>query len=74
MEGFPFKGNVCSQITGINLGNLIEGQSTHLCGKKIDEFCSVGRIRGESELVNYGIQQPISQVARFVYTDKTQCN
>jgi hypothetical protein len=73
MEGFPFKGNICSQIIGINLGNLIEGQLTHLHGKKIDELCSVGRVRGESELVDCGIQQLISQVARFVYTDKTQC-
>jgi hypothetical protein len=25
VEGFPSKGNVCSQISGINLGNIIEG-------------------------------------------------
>jgi hypothetical protein len=73
MEGFPSKRNVCNQITRINLGNFIERQSTHLHGKEIDELCSVGRARGENELVGCGIQQPISQVARFVCTNKTQC-
>jgi hypothetical protein len=38
MEGFPFQGNVCSQITGINLGNLVEGQPVYLCSKKLMSF------------------------------------
>jgi hypothetical protein len=52
---------------------LLNGQSTHLHGKEIDELCNVGRARGENELVGCGIQQPILQVARFVCTNKTQC-
>jgi len=42
MEGFLSQRNVCSQITDVNLGNLVERQLTHLRGEKIDEFCSVG--------------------------------
>jgi hypothetical protein len=73
MEGFPSKGNVCNYIIGINLGNLVEGQLTHLCCKEIDEFFNVSRTKGENELVSCGIQESISKVARFVFTNKTPC-
>jgi hypothetical protein len=59
MEGFPFQGNVCSQIIGINLGNLVERQPTHLRGEKIDVFCNVGQAWGEGELVCCSLQQPL---------------
>jgi hypothetical protein len=51
VQGFPFQGHVCSQITGINPSNLVKGQLTHLHGKEIDELCGVGHVRGEGELV-----------------------
>jgi hypothetical protein len=72
-EGFPFEGNVYNQIIGINLGNLVKGQLTHLYGKEIDELCCVTRVKGEGELVGHSLQQLIQWVARFVYTDKTKC-
>jgi hypothetical protein len=46
MEGFPFQGNVCSQITSINPNILVEGHPTYLLAKKIDELCSFGRAGG----------------------------
>ncbi len=59
MEGFPLQGNVCSHISSINLGNLVKGHQTHLCGPKIDEFCGVGRVGHEGELVCCTVQQPL---------------
>jgi len=38
MEGFPSQGNVCNQITNINVGNLVERQMVHLCNQKLMGF------------------------------------
>jgi hypothetical protein len=71
LEGFLSKGNVCNQITNINLGNLVEGHPIHLHGEKIDELCGVGRVGSESELIYYNLQQPLHQAARSFCTNKT---
>jgi len=73
LEGFPSQGNVCSQITGIDLGNLVEGQLTsHLCGKEVDEFYGVGQTKGEGEVVCCRLQQPLQQVTKSIFINKTQ--
>jgi hypothetical protein len=60
LESFLSNGNVCSQIIGVNLGNLVEGQLTnHLHDKKVNELCGVRRTKGEGELVCYSFQQPL---------------
>jgi hypothetical protein len=57
---FPFQGDVCNQITGVDLSNLVEGQSnSHLRGKEVDELCGVGQTKSEGELVCYRLQQPL---------------
>jgi hypothetical protein len=33
-------------ITRINPSNMVEGQSTYLCGEKFDEFCNLGQVEG----------------------------
>jgi hypothetical protein len=43
LKGFLSHGNVCSQITNVDISNLVEGQlMNHVHGKKIDELCGVG--------------------------------
>ncbi len=65
LEGFLFEKNAWNQITSIKPVNLAEGQSIHLCGKKIDELCGFGRVGSEGELVCYSAQQPLQQIYKL---------
>ncbi len=57
LKGFLSHGNVCSQITNVDISNLVEGQlMNHVHGKKIDELCGVGWTKVEGALVCYTLQ------------------